>query len=228
MTIPFTYRIVCPNGMNYYGVRYAKDCKPADLWTIYFTSSSVIRELLNKYSKEMFIIEIRKIFKSKEEAINYEHRVLTRVAGKDNWLNKNIGGKAFFRSGPLDNATKLKISKSLTGHKQLPETVEKRIKANTGKKRSDESKKKSSESNIGKHNKINFKSPSGLKQGQSNGMLGKLHSEETKQKMSNDRQGHICTQETKDKISAATKGRIVSDETKEKLKLAWTRRKCED
>lgn len=31
--IPYTYRIKWSNtGMSYYGVRYANDCKPDDLW----------------------------------------------------------------------------------------------------------------------------------------------------------------------------------------------------
>ena len=45
--IPYTY-IIGWSSLNkwYYGVRYAKNCKPEDLWKTYFTSSKHVKEFL--------------------------------------------------------------------------------------------------------------------------------------------------------------------------------------
>jgi hypothetical protein len=135
ITIPFTYRIICPDGNNYYGVRYAVGCNPTDLWNTYFTSSKEIKKLLSVYRSDDFKCEIRKTFSNIQDAISYETRVLQKVAGKINWLNKNVSGDKFYNSGPHTTETKEKISKSLIGNKQSPETIKKRSDKNKGKKR---------------------------------------------------------------------------------------------
>jgi len=203
MTVPFTYRIICPNGTKYYGVRYAIGCKPDDLWNTYFTSSKEVKALLTIFDKELFICDIRKVFNNKIDALSHEGRVLKRIVDKPGWLNKHKGDLKFHNSSPHSEETKRKISIAITGKKQSSETIEKRVKKNTGKKRinpqghaqTEETKKKISKS----------------RKGLPGPMLGKIHSEETRKK-----------------ISIANSGKIHkphSEETKAKMREAWIRRK---
>jgi hypothetical protein len=87
---PYTY-LIGWSKLNkwYYGLRYAKDCHPTDLWTSYFTSSKYVAWMREFYG-EPDVIQIRKIFNSKEKAILWEHIVLKRIGVifKDKWLNK--------------------------------------------------------------------------------------------------------------------------------------------
>lgn len=90
MTQPFTYRVrFIPTGEYYYGVRYAKNCNPSDLWTKYFTSSKKVKNLIKKYGKDSFEYEIRKIFNTSEDAILWEHRVNSRTKIWPNYLNES-------------------------------------------------------------------------------------------------------------------------------------------
>src|SRR6516165_7968969 len=96
---PFTYCIThVPTGNRYYGSRYAKGCKPEDLWTIYFTSSQNIHELLTKDGSDAFSVQIRKIFDSKENCQKFETKLLQKLdlAAKSNWINKTNGGSSNF------------------------------------------------------------------------------------------------------------------------------------
>jgi hypothetical protein len=79
--------------MKYYGVRYARNCHPDDLWTIYFTSSSYVADYISKHGAPD-IIQIRKRFYGPNrvtESKRYEHRVLCRlnVAYRTDYLNKS-------------------------------------------------------------------------------------------------------------------------------------------
>lgn len=88
MSVPYTYYIThLPSGRGYYGVRYANRCHPSDLWVTYFTSSSIIWDLIKLDGKEKFKTEIRKTFETAAEAINWEHRVLKRIVGKEKIFN---------------------------------------------------------------------------------------------------------------------------------------------
>ena len=90
--IPFTYLIKhIPTNKYYYGVRFKKGCHPYDLWTKYFTSSKKVKGLIKKYGKKSFKFEIRKTFKTVEQAINWEHNVLRRlkVIYRKDFLNQS-------------------------------------------------------------------------------------------------------------------------------------------
>ena len=90
--IPFTYLVKhIPTNRYYYGVRYKKGCHPYDLWTKYFTSSRKVKGLIKRYGKKSFIFEIRKTFKTAEQAYNWEHKVLKRmkVIHRDDFLNQS-------------------------------------------------------------------------------------------------------------------------------------------
>lgn len=89
MTIPYTYVVKCPDGRRYYGVRFAKDCSPSDLWTTYFTSSKHMKRLIEMHGVNAFEASVRKTFENKETAVNWEQKVLVRlkVRTNTNWVN---------------------------------------------------------------------------------------------------------------------------------------------
>jgi hypothetical protein len=112
---PFTYLIGWSlQNLWYYGVRYAAKCHPNDLWTKYFTSSSYVAEARQRYG-EPDIIQIRKIFTSSKDAINWEIGVLRRMKlhERNNFLNKSCAGAIYY-----DSAIREKISLSAIGNKK--------------------------------------------------------------------------------------------------------------
>jgi hypothetical protein len=73
----------------YYGVRHCKTAIP-DLWVKYFTSSKHVAEF-RKLNGEPDIVEVRKTFDCRKEAIDWEHRVLKklRVVTNVRWINRS-------------------------------------------------------------------------------------------------------------------------------------------
>lgn len=91
---PFTYLLrFKPTGQLYYGAKYAKGCHPDILWTTYFSSSDEIERLRNEYGDDSFECEVRKIFKTADEAIRWENKFLKKVKARDNprFLNGSQG-----------------------------------------------------------------------------------------------------------------------------------------
>lgn len=87
---PYTYLIGWSKlDRWYYGVRFAKDCDPDDLWTKYFTSSKYVKAFRKEHG-EPDVIQIRKTFKDAKSAVLWEKAVLARinVVKKEKWLNK--------------------------------------------------------------------------------------------------------------------------------------------
>jgi hypothetical protein len=62
----------------YYGVRYAKNSNPNELWKSYFTSSKHVKYFAEKHG-DPDIIEIRKEFDDRDSAILWENLVLKRM-----------------------------------------------------------------------------------------------------------------------------------------------------
>lgn len=92
--IPYTYIIGWKtHNKYYYGVRYAKNCHPSDLWKAYFTSSRHVKSFREQHG-EPDVIEVRKIFNSVEKAKLWEEKVLKRlkVSENDVWLNVTESG----------------------------------------------------------------------------------------------------------------------------------------
>jgi hypothetical protein len=155
--IPFTYYLLhIPTGKKYYGVRTAKGCHPDDLWTKYFSSSPLVKELIEVYGKDSFHVEVRKTFKDKRDALLWERRVLIRLQAStsEHWLNRNNGGGA----GSHTEETRQKIkannakywagakrsdmSEKFKGHKVTEETKKKISSKLKGRPLSEETKNK--------------------------------------------------------------------------------------
>ena len=117
MTIPYTYFLLNKvTGEKYYGVRYANNCNPNELWVTYFSSSKYVKALIEKCRKDSFHYEIRKTFSSATEARNWEERVLRKldILNNDIWLNKNVCGK-FLKEGPQSKEHKEKRLSKIRG-----------------------------------------------------------------------------------------------------------------
>lgn len=108
---PYTYLIAWSDpGLHYYGVRYATNCHPGDLWTTYFTSSTLVQRA-RLFFGEPDIIQIRKTFDDKDAAIEWEHKVLRRmrVMESANWLNRHIGKAPRFHPSHREAMSKARI-----------------------------------------------------------------------------------------------------------------------
>jgi len=80
---PYTYLIGwSKHNKFYYGLRHGVGCHPNELWKTYYTSSKYVKEF-RELNGEPDIIQIRKIFISKEKACLWEHRVLKKMKAKD-------------------------------------------------------------------------------------------------------------------------------------------------
>jgi hypothetical protein len=112
---------------HYYGARYRKGCDPTDLWTSYFSSSSVVHQLIQEYGKDSFVSEVRKIFQTAEEAIRWETRLLSRIDAQhnDKWINRHNGRTAFIGPHLHSDKTKNKIRAKIQGLKRTEETKDK-------------------------------------------------------------------------------------------------------
>lgn len=87
---PYTYLIGWSKlRLYYYGVRYAKNCTPDELWVKYKTSSSYVKKIYSEHG-EPDVIQVRKVFSTSLEAMKWEHKVLRRlkVINSCLWINK--------------------------------------------------------------------------------------------------------------------------------------------
>ena len=174
---PYTYLIGWSKYKKYYyGVRYAKNCLPTDLWIKYFTSSSIVAATRLELG-EPDIIQVRKIFVTKEQARSWETKVLKRmkVVANEVFLNKNDRPAPPISNRPMSEYNKKKLLEAKLGkprseatkqklriararqdmshrksHIVSPETRQKLRDANLGKTMSPETKAKISVSNKGK------------------------------------------------------------------------------
>jgi hypothetical protein len=129
--MPYTYLIGWSKlNIFYYGVRYAKNCSPNDLWNPYKTSSKHVKTFIEK-NGEPDIIKIRKTFNDKNKARMWEEKVLKKlnVTNNDKWLNKIVGNSTFVNLGHSEETRKIlserKIGKrrSLSSCKKQSETM---------------------------------------------------------------------------------------------------------
>ena len=101
MTTPYTY-LIGWSGKNlyYYGVRHARGCDPSDLWVKYFTSSKRVKALRSELG-EPDVIQIRRTFKSKANALEWESTVIRRMKMvlSESWANMNNPSIGFTHDG---------------------------------------------------------------------------------------------------------------------------------
>ena len=98
MSLPYTYIIKCPNGKQYYGVRWNNKVSPEeDLWKVYFTSSTYVESLREQYDDSQFIATVDKVFETSDDARAYEEKFLTEnnCVRSNDWENRNNAGKEF-------------------------------------------------------------------------------------------------------------------------------------
>ncbi len=150
LNIPYTYRLIWTDSvtgipkMHYYGVRYAKNCHPNDLWVSYFTSSRYVTDYVKRFGNPT-VIEIRKVFNTTDriqKAIDWEKKVLVKLKAhlRDDYINKHAGS-AINYSDPdviarieyvnsLD-ATKQNRKRAAIEREQCPEKRKKRLERST-------------------------------------------------------------------------------------------------
>ena len=155
---PYTYLIAwTDHNVFYYGVRYNRKIRgktpEQDLWNDYFTSSKYVKEFREEHG-DPDRIEVRKVFKSSKQAIEWETKFLkrVRVIEKDNWLNQSYTDGRWCNSGHSVE-TRRKLSEAAKGKKISEETRRKLSEASKDKKHSEETRRKMSEAAKGrKHN----------------------------------------------------------------------------
>jgi len=211
---PYTY-LIGWSTLNkwYYGVQYGKSAHPNNLWNNYFTSSKYVKEFRKLYG-EPDIIEVRKIFSNKEQAIRWEFKVIQRmkIVSSCNWLNRSLAGQKFYIDYHTEE-TKLKLSVANLGKKHTEESIELIRQASYGKLHTEETKYKISLSKKGVSNPMfglsGILSPS----------YGKHHTEETKHKLSLLKKGELCYLYGKKGYEHPRFGTIHSEDVKEKMSV---------
>lgn len=145
--MPYTYYLYhILTKRHYYGVRYAKNCSPDDLWVKYFSSSKEVKRLIEKFGKESFYFKVRAIFKTKKQAFKCEQKILTKfdVLHNENWINSAIGGTYLARKPkgipaknkgvPMSLEQKKKISQKMKGKPAWNKGIHNPLAAQNGKK----------------------------------------------------------------------------------------------
>lgn len=87
---PYVYRIVSIYGEIYIGSRTAKKCDPREFWVTYFTSSKVVRSLIDKFGYDYFNIEHIEIFNTTEDAYRTEQKRIKDIWGSEKLLNRHF------------------------------------------------------------------------------------------------------------------------------------------
>lgn len=132
-SIPYTYYVKhLPTGLKYYGSKYSKNADPKLFWTKggYYTSSIYVKKLIQEWGENSFKVKVTRTFNTLEEALAHEYRFIEKVNAvkRDDWLNKNNGGKKFYNAGPDSEETKKKKSAIV----RTPESNKKRSLTLTG------------------------------------------------------------------------------------------------
>jgi len=192
---PYTYLIGwSSHNRYYYGVRYAKDCNPNDLWVSYFTSSKYVKDFVELYG-DPDVIQIRKTFCTVDGARFWEHKVLKRLKVVNNpiFLNESDGLSISLEASrqKKSHRTRQKMSLYHTGRKRSKEMCESISKSKKGVPLSEQGRNsrkiamnvpsvKERLSEIGK-----------TKTGNLNNFYGKNHTEKTKKTISEKKAGSV-------------------------------------
>ena len=96
-TIPYVYFVKNKTTqLKYIGVKYAKNCNPLTFWKDYFTSSSMIKKLIELYGKDDFEYKILKTFESYYQALQFEANLLKYAIKRKDYVN--IGKNFLFKT----------------------------------------------------------------------------------------------------------------------------------
>jgi len=113
----------CETNQYYAGSRYTKKLTEVniknDLWTRYFTSSKIIKMLINLFGKNSFKVVRTKIFYDTKSAKDYEIRFLRKVDAKNNPKMLNQSNSVFENSPELQWITNGIISTMIPKGKPL-------------------------------------------------------------------------------------------------------------
>jgi len=115
---PFTYHLYHQiTNTHYYGARYCKNANPSDLWTTYFSSSKIVKQMIKDFGKDSFTFEVRKIFKDTYNTLLWEHTVLRRlgVTKRTDWLNRTDNHTKFKCPDKHSDKSKSLMSQKLKG-----------------------------------------------------------------------------------------------------------------
>lgn len=87
--IPYVYIVKNKTTkMKYIGVRYARGCNPNDLWVTYFTSSKLVKKLIENFGKEDFIVKVLHTFPNDPAAaVLREAEYFKYIKKRDDYLN---------------------------------------------------------------------------------------------------------------------------------------------
>jgi hypothetical protein len=196
-TIPYTYLLGWTHlNIYYYGLRYARECHPDDLWNTYFTSSKYVTKFASEHG-DPDIKQIRKVFNNVDSARLWEHRVLRRlkVIHRDDFLNKTDNISIAPLYGKDNPATRRETRDAISiGVKKWYETNEN---PNKETKWTDSEKQEWSNLRQGENNPFyghshtneNLIFYSERQQGSNNSFFNKVHSDLQKQKWSEIRSG---------------------------------------
>lgn len=211
---PYVYLIGWSHLDTYYiGCEYAEKSKiahPANLWTLYYTSSDDVKSFAEKYGNPD-IIQIRKTFRTGDDTVKYESRILQRLDAKNHpkLLNRHNGDGKF--GNPLPAETIRKIAESLKGKTLSIETRRKMSEAHKGKICPKNARLKISDSLKGRPSpNKGKKTPEEIREKISNSLKGKAKSQDHRQNLSESRKGK----------PSPNKGKKASAETRKKLSEA--------
>ena len=92
MTIytPYTYHIGWTNqNKYYYGSKSAAGCHPSTFWQDYHTSSNAVADMREQHG-DPDLIEIRKTFDNRDDAVDWEHKVINKLGLhlREDYLNQ--------------------------------------------------------------------------------------------------------------------------------------------
>jgi hypothetical protein len=245
-SMAYTYHLYhIPTNRNYYGVRYAKNSHPSDLWVSYFSSSNEIGALINEYGISSFIPRIRKIFDDPYDAILWETKLLHKIDAKNNplWINRHNGDGKFSSYGSMPIYQRQQISAANKGRQlrgigwhHSTETIIKITQGNTGKHSGPISDQHKNNISLGMTTTLSGLSPDQKKERMLNSCCSpESYTVDRSQKISDALKGKHKSKEHKDNISKSKKeamslmtsderkakfGRTLSSEEREKLSLS--------
>ena len=226
MTIyqPYTYLIGWSKlDRWYYGVRFARNCNPNELWVKYFTSSKFVHEF-RKINGEPDVIQVRKVFSCIVEAQIWENKVLHRlnVVDSSKWLNRGIiSSKLIVKDLKKGKEHREAIAAAKTGSKLTEEHRANMSKGRKGIKANWDPDKKKAGDAAGRLKQMGKKLSEDHKNKTSEGLKRYFaENPEACKAISDKAKGKIVSNEVKAKMSASHLGKPKSAETRAKMSAA--------